>query len=264
MNQSIPLDGHTIEIRRIPGGPGPALVLLHEGLGSVSAWRDFPERLAQATGRAVVAYSRAGYGQSSPVPLPRPLDYMQREGRKGLPRLLDALGLDRVVLVGHSDGASIALVQAGADRSGRVAGVVVMAPHSFVEDMCLVSIAEAKTAFETTDLRARLARHHADVDVAFWGWNRAWLDPAFKAEFDIRADLPRIQAPVLVIQGRQDQYGTIAQVDAVLEAAPDARAVLLDDCGHSPHKDQPEATIGAIAEFVQTLSRTREREGPSA
>lgn len=247
------VDDSRLEVRRIAGQvAGPTLVLLHEGLGSVSLWRDFPDRLAEATGLPVLAYSRAGYGGSSPVPLPRPLDYMQQEAAS-LPRVLDALGLERVILVGHSDGASIALVHAGT-ASGLVAGVVAMAPHSFVEDICLVSIADVKLAYETTDLRDKLARHHgANVDVAFWGWNGAWLDPRFKA-WSIREHLPGIKAPVLVIQGRQDEYGTVAQVNVILDTVTGARAVLLDDCRHSPHRDQPGATVQAVAEFVKAVA----------
>lgn len=243
------IDGIRLECRRIAGAE-PTLVFLHEGLGSVSLWRDFPDRVAAATGLAALVYSRQGYGASSPVPLPRPLDYMQREGAEGLPRVLDALGLGRVILIGHSDGASIALVNAALDRAGRVAGLVTMAPHSFVEDMCVAAIAEAKIAFETTDLRARLARHHDNVDCAFWGWNGAWLDPGFEA-WDIQEYLPAIRAPVMVIQGWQDEYGTKAQVEAVIRLVPaGAEAVMVDQCGHSPHKDQPEATLAAIVGFV--------------
>jgi pimeloyl-ACP methyl ester carboxylesterase len=247
------IDGIRLECRRIAGAE-PTLVFLHEGLGSVSLWRDFPDRVAAATGLAALVYSRQGYGGSSPVPVPRPLDYMQREGTDGVPRVLDALGLERVILIGHSDGASIALVNAALDRTERVAGLVVMAPHSFVEDMCTAAIAEARTAYETTELRARLARHHGDnVDCAFWGWNRAWLDPGFKA-WNIQEYLPSIRAPVMVIQGWQDEYGTESQVEAITRLVPaGAETVMLDKCGHSPHKDQPEATLAAIAGFVARI-----------
>lgn len=249
----------TLEYRRIEGGPGPVLVFLHEGLGSVSLWRDFPDRLARACGLAAVVYSRAGYGGSSPVALPRPLDYMSREAHGVLPALLDALGLAEVILVGHSDGASISLIHAGHDGRSRVRGVVAMAPHSFVEPLCLDGIRAAREAFETGDLRARLARHHGDnVDCAFWGWNRAWLDPNF-AHWDIRADLAGIRAPVLVIQGWQDEYGTEAQVRAVQAAVPaGARALMLENCAHSPHRDQPQAVMAAIADFVAGLTPPRE------
>ena len=248
--------GQTLEVRRLPGLAGrPTLVLLHEGLGSVSLWRDFPDRLARETGCPVFVYSRAGYGASSPVEVPRPLDYMQREGRDVLGRVLDAAGLDRVVLVGHSDGASIALVHAGCDTGSRVEGVVVMAPHTFVEPVCVTSIQTARQAYAEGDLRARLERHHgANVDCAFWGWNRAWLDPGF-LKWDIRDYLPAIRAPVLAIQGEDDEYGTLAQIDTLREMvqAPFA-SLILPDCGHSPHRDQPDAVVRRIGLYVKELT----------
>ncbi len=250
------VDGLRLEVRHIRGdGARPTLVMLHEGLGAVSLWRDFPDRLAQATRCPVLVFSRAGYGRSSPVALPRPLDYMQREGRDLLPRLLDAARLSRVVLVGHSDGASIALVHAGCHPGPRLAGVVVMAPHTFVEPLSLTSIAAARDAFRDGDLRQRLERHHgANVECAFWGWNRAWLNPAFQA-WDIRPVLADIAAPVLVIQGEDDEYGTIAQVEAITAGIPaGAQTLLLPACGHSPHRDRPEAVIAAIRDFLARIS----------
>ncbi len=244
--------GLEIETRRIAGpAHRPTLVFLHEGLGSVSMWRDFPDRLARACGCPALLFSRAGYGASSPVALPRPLDYMQREGRDVLPAILDAAGLQQAVLVGHSDGASIALVHAGSHPGPRIRAVVVMAPHTFVEPVCLTSIQAAAAAFATGDLRPRLRRHHGDnVDCAFWGWNRAWLDPGFRT-WDIRPYLSAVTAPVLAIQGDDDEYGTIAQVEAVRAGVPaGARTLLLPDCGHSPHRDQPEQVLRAIAGFL--------------
>ncbi|MBC7906913.1 MAG: alpha/beta hydrolase [Rhodospirillaceae bacterium] len=230
-----------------------ALVFLHEGLGSVSLWRDFPARVAAATGIPALVFSRVGYGGSSPVALPRPLDYLEREARDVLPGVLDALDIVSTILMGHSDGASIALVHAAQDH-GRVKGVVAMAPHTFVEDMCVAAIAQVTAAFESGDLRARLQRHHgSNVDCAFWGWNRAWLDPAFKA-MDLRPYLPRIQVPVLVIQGEDDEYATLAQVDAVVDGVGGAvERLVLPQCGHFPHRDQADAVVGAIGAFVARL-----------
>lgn len=248
--------GARLEYRWIPPAAEgrPALVLLHEGLGSVALWRDFPDRLAAETGCGLLVYSRAGYGRSSPVPLPRPLSYMHDEALETLPRLLDAAGLGEAVLVGHSDGGSIALVHAGGgDPGGRVTGVVALAPHVFCEELSLASIREARTAFETGDLRARLARFHDDVDVAFWGWNRAWLDPDFE-RWNLEEYLPRIRVPVLVLQGREDPYGTLAQVRSIeAGCGGPVRALVLDACGHSPQRDQPAATLAAIAGFVGGL-----------
>ena len=242
-----------LEYRMIgpPPGEAPTLVLLHEGLGSVSLWRDFPELLATRTGLGVFVYSREGYGRSSPCRLPRPLDYMQREGEEVVPRILEAIGFERGLLFGHSDGASIAAVYAGATKDSRLAGVIMMAPHFFTEDMGLAAIAEAKTTYETSDLREKLARHHGEnVDCAFWGWNRAWLDPEFR-KWDIRGYLPRITVPVLVMQGAEDQYGTLAQIDTLesLCRAPVTRCVL-ENCRHSPHREQQEQTLAAVTSFV--------------
>ncbi len=243
-----------LEYRRIPARAGgrPALVFLHEGLGCVGIWRDFPDRLAAATGCEAFVYSRAGYGRSSPVPLPRPLRYMHHEGLEVLPRLLDAAGLEEVILVGHSDGGSIALIHAGgADAGGRVRGVVTEAPHVLCEELSVSSIREARKAFLEGGLRDKLARLHGEnVDCAFWGWNRAWLDPGF-ADWNIEEYLPSIRVPVLVVQGRQDPYGTEEQIRRIQAScgAP-VEVVLLDDCGHAPHRDQPAAALEAMASFV--------------
>jgi pimeloyl-ACP methyl ester carboxylesterase len=241
-----------LEYERIGGAAGRrTLGFLHEGLGSVATWKDFPARVAAATGCEALAYSRAGYGRSDPAVQPRPVTYMHDEALVTLPELLDALAVPRPVLVGHSDGASIALVHAAA--SGReVAGLVLMAPHVMVEDLSVRSIAAAKVAYETTDLRAKLARYHADVDGAFWGWNRIWLDPAFR-RWDIREYLPRVRCPVLAIQGEDDEYGTMEQVERLRAAVRGAEVLKLARCGHSPHRDQPDATLAAIARFVERL-----------
>lgn len=232
------------------------LVFLHEGLGSAQQWRDFPARLGDATQVLTYAYSRLGYGESDPVPLPRPLTYMHDEARDFLPRLLDQLcGDGEAILVGHSDGGSIALVHAALDGGRRVRGLILEAPHVFVEDVSIASIAKAKEAYETGDLREKLAKYHGkNVDVAFRGWNDAWLDPAFRT-WNLESYLPRIQVPVLVIQGDDDPYGTRAQVDAIANAVSGpVETLLLPACGHAPHRDQPEATLAAMTAFVSRLT----------
>jgi pimeloyl-ACP methyl ester carboxylesterase len=251
------LGDQRLEVRRIAdGAPGrPVLVFLHEGLGSAALWRDFPDRLAAATGLGALAYSRAGYGRSSAVPLPRPLTYMHAEALDVLPRVLDALRLDDVILVGHSDGASIALVHAGgADPRRRVRGLVLEAPHVLCEELTVESIRKVSDAYQAGDLRARLARWHGDnVDVAFWGWNRAWLDPAFM-RWNIEEYLPRIAAPMLVVQGRGDEYGSAEQYRRIAAARPGTQVVVLEACGHAPHREQPEVTLRAMAAFAAAVA----------
>jgi len=225
----------------------PTLVMLHEGLGCAALWRDFPRKLAAATGLGVFIYSRAGYGRSDPVDLPRPLDYMTREARFSLPEVLDAIGFRRGVLVGHSDGASIAAIYAGAHDDERVEGLVLIAPHVFTEPSGLASITEARLAYVAGDLRKRLAKYHAHVDSAFFGWNRAWLDPAFKA-WNIEDFVNRWRVPSLLIQGADDQYGTIAQIRAIEKRTPaPVASLVLDGCRHAPHLEQPDATLDAVA-----------------
>jgi pimeloyl-ACP methyl ester carboxylesterase len=244
------LDGVDLETS-ILAGAEPALVLLHEGLGSVSMWRGVPAKLHDATGHRVVTYSRAGYGRSDPVSLPRPVTYMHHEADVVLPALLTQLGIERPVLVGHSDGASIALLYAGTGHP--VAGLVLLAPHVIVEDATVDSIAAAREAYASTDLRERLARHHDDVDVAFRGWNDVWLSPEFRA-WDITERLPAIHAPVLVIQGDADAYGTARQLD-LIEAGVGGpvERVQLPGVGHAPHLEAPDAVLPAIATFVAGL-----------
>jgi pimeloyl-ACP methyl ester carboxylesterase len=243
-----------IEYDRIElaAGTRPALVFLHEGLGSVAMWRDFPGRVAHATGCNAVVYSRYGYGGSEPLHEDRPVRYMHDEALIALPELLDALGIERPILIGHSDGASIALIHAGGARRA-LTGVVAMAPHVLVEEISVASIAAAKVEYETTDLRRRLARYHADVDSAFRGWNRIWLAPEFRA-WNIEEYLPKIACPVLAIQGEDDQYGTMDQLRRIGAKVPDAELIDLADCRHSPHVDQPEATLEAIVRFVDRLT----------
>ena len=242
--------GHKLEVQRIAGSPR-TLVFLHEGLGSVAMWRDFPLKAAQATGCTAVVYSRYGYGQSEVLQAPHGVDYMHREALESLPDLLAKLEIAEPILVGHSDGGSIALIHAAANP--KVAGLVVMAPHVFVEDLSVASIAEAKTAFEKTDLPQKLGRYHADAGKTFWGWNDIWLHPAFRA-WNIEECLPCIRCPVLAIQGFDDEYGTMAQLEAIARRAGGPIELLrLADCRHSPHRDQPAVVIEAISRFVDRL-----------
>lgn len=236
------------------GGGSPVLVFLHEGLGSARQWRDFPARIAEDTGLGALAYSRTGYGASGPVTLPRPLTYMQDEARDFLPGFLDERGIASAILVGHSDGGSIAIVHAALDGGKRVRAIVLEAAHVFVEDISIASIAKARAAFETGDLREKLAKHHgSNVDGAFRGWNDAWLDPRFRS-WNIEEYLPRITVPVLVIQGEDDPYGTRAQVDAIArQVGGRVEVLMLAHCGHAPHRDQPEATREAVARFLRQV-----------
>jgi pimeloyl-ACP methyl ester carboxylesterase len=256
--------GHRLEVAGV-AGRAPTLVLLHEGLGSVAHWRTFPADLANATGLGVLVYSRWGYGRSDPVTPPRPLTYMHDEAKGALPELLDAEGIDRAILVGHSDGASIAILHAGSARAKpRIEGLVLMAPHVFVEALSVASIAEARAAYERegSDLRPRLAKYHDDVDGAFWGWNRAWLDPGFRA-WNIEASLSHIDVPVLVVQGAADAYGTMAQVDAIARGVRGTfERVVLDGVGHSPQREAPAATLAAITGFVARYSSDAAQRKP--
>lgn len=235
-----------------PPGAAPSLVLLHEGLGAVALWREFPEALAQATGFGVFAYSRAGYGQSDPAPLPRPLDYMTREALDVLPEVLAAMGITAPVLLGHSDGATIAAIYAG-QAIAPICGVVLIAPHFFPELPGLAEIARARAAFEAGDLAARMARFHADPAHTFYGWNDAWLNPDF-AGWSITEELARISAPVLGIQGRDDPYGTLAQIEALETHAPGPVDTLIPEgCGHAPHLEVRDMVLEAVAQFCAGL-----------
>jgi pimeloyl-ACP methyl ester carboxylesterase len=232
-----------------PPGDAPTIVMLHEGLGCVALWRDFPAKLAAATGWGVFTYSRAGYGRSDPVSLPRPLDYMAREARFSMPAVLDAIGMKRGILLGHSDGASIATIYAGEAFAERVEGLVLVAPHVFTEEPGLASISEARGAYETGDLRARLSKYHTHVDTAFRGWNDAWLHPDFRA-WNIEHAVRRWRAPALVVQGVDDPYGTLKQIRAIEAGSPaSVKSLILEGCRHSPHTEQPQATLEAIAAF---------------
>jgi pimeloyl-ACP methyl ester carboxylesterase len=246
-----------LEYRMIGPRPdtAPTIVMLHEGLGCVRLWGDFPDKLQKATGAGVFVYSRAGYGQSSPVPLPRPLTYMHDEAREILPRLLDEIGFQRGLLLGHSDGASIAAIYVGSHQDHRVGGLVLIAPHFFTEDSGIASIVEARDAYETTDLRAKLSRWHKDVDNAFKGWDGAWLDPKFR-QWDITEQLAYIRVPVLIVQGADDQYGTVRQIEiAQQECYCPVEVALLPGVKHSPQREAPEATLKVIAEFAARAAK---------
>jgi pimeloyl-ACP methyl ester carboxylesterase len=234
------------------GEGGRTLVFLHEGLGSIRRWRDFPSALAAASGCRALVYDRYGYGQSDVLAEPRVgTDYMHREALETLPALLRALEIEDPVLVGHSDGASIAILYAGAGRACKA--LVLLAPHVFVEDVSVRSIEAARDRFETTDMPERLAKYHRDPVKTFHLWNDVWLDPEFR-RWNIESYLPGIRCPVLVIQGEDDPYGTMAQVEAIRRQVSGPCEVLpLPECRHSPHRDQPERTLAAIADFVARL-----------
>lgn len=244
----------SLEVHRISARhpATPELVFLHEGLGSVSHWKDFPAQVAAATGCGVTIYSRYGSGHSDVLTAERAVTYMHDEALQTLPELLSQLKIENPILIGHSDGASIALIYTGSHN--RVRGLVVLAPHVFVEDLSVASIAEAKVKFETTNLPEKLARHHRDPERTFWGWNNIWLHPDFRS-WNIEEFLPRIACPILAIQGLGDQYGTMAQVEAIArQAAGPVEIVRLLDCKHSPQRDQPDLTLAAITRFVQRVA----------
>jgi pimeloyl-ACP methyl ester carboxylesterase len=249
-----------LEYRMVGPAPAdaPTIVMLHEGLGSAALWGDFPDRLAAATGLGVLVYSRAGYGTSSPVPLPRPLDYMHVEALDVLPKLLDAIDFRRGLLLGHSDGASIAAIYAGAHQDHRVQGVVMIAPHFIVEDVSVASIAEIRKVYETTDLKSKLQRWHSHVDNAFYGWNSAWLDPKFR-DWDISEYLAYIRVPVAILQGADDRYGTIRQIEIAREECYcPVDVTIMAGAGHSPHREAPGATLETISEFANAVLRVDE------
>ena len=233
----------------------PLIVFLHEGLGSVAMWKDFPQRLCDAAGCRGLVYSRPGYGRSTPRPPDEAwnIDFMHDQAYEVLPDLLRALAIDtttdRPWLFGHSDGGSIALLHA-ARFAPRVAGAIVLAPHITVEEFGLKSIRAAREAYLRTDLRARLARYHDDPDSAFWGWNNIWLAPGFPA-WNIETEVLKISCPLLAIQGFDDPYGTMAQIDGIARRASQTELLKLRDCGHSPHRDQPQAVIDATTRFIQ-------------
>jgi pimeloyl-ACP methyl ester carboxylesterase len=231
----------------------PTLLLLHEGLGCVAMWRHFPEQLAAATGCRVIVWSRAGYGGSQPWPEARQTDYMHREAQLVLPGLLAALHTERPLLIGHSDGGSIALIFAGRFPEVPV-GIAVLAPHEFVEEITLAGIREARAAWQTTDLAKKLARyHHERTPQVFADWNDTWLSPAFR-DWNIEEYLPHITCPVLAIQGEDDEYATMRQLDAIAERLPGTQLLKLPACGHTPQRDQEAAVLAALVRFVQGLT----------
>jgi len=247
----IHIHGLKLEYRDFPATADgrPTLLLLHEGLGCVGMWRHFPEKLAAATGCRLIVWSRAGYGGSQAYPEPRTPRYMHREGEEMLPALVAALGIERPLLIGHSDGGSIALIFAGAFPEVPL-GVAVMAPHEFVEEVTLAGIGEARTAWQTTDMPKKLARyHHEQTERVFFDWNDTWLAPAFR-DWNIEACLPQIRCPVLAIQGADDEYATMRQIDVIAERVPGTQLLKLANCGHSPHRDQEDAVLAALAAFV--------------
>jgi pimeloyl-ACP methyl ester carboxylesterase len=246
--------GHSLEYQRIEADASrPVLVFLHEGLGSIGQWRDFPRKVVDATGCPALLYSRYGYGQSDVLAGPRAVDFMHEEAQRVLPELLHRLGVTQPILVGHSDGASIALIHAGSAGAGQVRGLAVMAPHVLFEDKNIEGILAARQAFESTDLPARLGKYHRDPAKTFYGWNDVWLSPAFR-QWNIEAFLPAIQCPVLAIQGHEDAYGTMAHLDSIAARVQGPCELLkLEQCAHTPFREQPVRTLEAVARFVNAI-----------
>lgn len=244
--------GHALEYMRIEADADkPVLVFLHEGLGSITQWREFPQRVVAATGCPALVYARYGYGNSDLLAEPRDIEFMHREAQVALPELLAALGIAAPILIGHSDGASIALIYAGSGHALR--GMAIEAPHVFIEQHNMNGIRAARQAFESTDLPQRLAKHHRDAAKTFYGWHDAWMSSAFQ-HWNIESFLPAIRCPVLAIQGEDDAYGTMAQLDAIArQVAGPCELLKLPDCGHTPHKEQPEKTFAAVTRFVHSL-----------
>jgi pimeloyl-ACP methyl ester carboxylesterase len=245
------VDGHWLEAVKIEArDPNlPTIVMLHEGLGSVAHWKDFPSRLARETHAGVFVYSRHGHGGSDALTEPRAVSYMHHEAQNVLPEILRKAGIERPLLLGHSDGASIAIIYAGTSPESPAA-LILEAPHVFVEDISVSSIAQARVRYKETDMPQRLGRYHANTDSLFRGWNNIWLDSAFR-NWNIESYLDLIRCPVLVLQGAQDEYGTIEQVDAIQRRIPSASAFILEDCKHAPHRDRREATLAAISRFLR-------------
>ena len=247
-----------------PPAEAPTLVLLHEGLGCVELWRDVPPLLADATGCGVFAFSRFGYGQSDPKPLPWPLTYMQDEARDILPLVLDAAGIRDAILLGHSDGGTIAAIYAGESRDPRLRALILIAAHFFVEDESVAAIRQISEEYRRSgELRGRLARYHRDPDIAFRGWSESWLHPGFH-DFDITASLPRITVPILAMQGSNDAYGTEAQLRVLREhARAPVQTLLIPDAHHAPHLEAKQATLDTVAKFVHHVMSSRGPQGRS-
>lgn len=254
--QTLTAQGRQLEYVRLPSAhprpDAPPIVFLHEGLGSIAMWRDFPQQIADATGCEAIVYSRYGYGRSTPrdgqARTPR---YMHEEALHALPELLDKLAIDRCILFGHSDGGSIALLNAGQSAT-RPLGIIVVAPHVMVEDITIAGIEAALQTWQNTDLRSKLARYHQDVDSVFHAWTDIWLHPDFR-DWNIEDCLPEIACPVLAVQGEDDEYATMAQIDRIATGASDVELLKLADCRHSPHRDQPAALIEATRNFIERL-----------
>lgn len=258
----IEVDGCKLEYRCFGPAPGkaPTVVLLHEGLGSADLWREFPQKLAAASGWGVLVYSRAGHGQSDLTALPRPLDFMSREATQVLPKFLNAAGFESGVLLGHSDGATIAAIYAGSIEDFRVRGLILMAPHFFTEQSGLDEISRARLSYDDGDLSTRMAQHHRDPDNTFNGWCDTWLDPGFK-DWNVAEVIDYLRIPVLAIQGRDDQYGTLAQIKEIEDRIYSPVDVeVFDACRHSPHLDQPQKTLDVVVEYLERLQRI-ETEG---
>ena len=251
------IQGHRVECQQLETRPGaPVIVFLHEGLGSISMWRDFPERLARAAGYNALVYSRYGYGKSDPLTSPRRPDYLHEEALKTLPELLEKLNIERPVLFGHSDGASIALIHAAWHRTR---AVIALAPHVFVEQIAVDGVGEIRRDYEHGTLREKLARYHDHPDSAFYGWNDIWLSPAFR-EWCIEEELSRITSPVLGVQGFEDEYATMEQIDRMQRQIPRFGALKLANCRHSPHRDQPDELIRATRRFLAEIDTPNGRE----
>jgi pimeloyl-ACP methyl ester carboxylesterase len=254
----VEVDGRRLEVVDLPGDTAvPTLVLLHEGLGSLRLWRSFPGALHKATNARTVVFSRYGHGRSDPPPKARSPTFMHEEAREVVPAVLAALEIERPILVGHSDGASIAIIYTA--EHDDVAGLVLLAPHVFVEDVCIESIEAIRERFNSTDLPERMARHHDDPAVTFQGWCDVWLDPAFR-DWNLESLLPAIAAPILLIQGRDDQYGTLEQLDRVERGVSGSTERVVVGGGHSPHLEDPEVVLEACVDFVRRLSGRR-RDG---
>jgi len=252
----VTVDGKRLEtLRYPPSGEKPTIVMLHEGLGCVSMWKDFPEQLAKSTGCGVLVYSRYGHGKSERLAEKRSVDFMRHEAEAVLPELLERCEIEAPILLGHSDGGSICIIYA-ATALRKPGALVLEAPHVFVEDLSVSSISTIRAAYETTDLRQKLAHYHDHVDETFWGWNDIWLDPRFRS-WNIEEYLNAVRCPVLVIQGENDEYGTLMQVEAIKARLPSTETLVLSECGHSPHRDQPARTLAAISRFVRSVAESR-------
>jgi pimeloyl-ACP methyl ester carboxylesterase len=246
--------GHRLEYKWVGPAPDeiPTIVFLHEGLGCVEMWRDFPEQVGETTGYGALVYSRAGYGKSDPTRGPRPVEFMHDEALKVLPEVLESFRIRDAILFGHSDGGSIALIYAGSGKATNVRALVLEAPHVFVEPISIESITAAKQNYEHGALRPGLEKYHgSNVECAFRGWNDIWLNPQFRS-WNIESYLPGLKVPALVIQGEQDQYGTLRQIKAIQDSSGGpVETLVLSECGHSPHRDQPKAVLDSVRSFVK-------------